>query len=101
MGAYNIKASINKAPSSGRELKATNESLIQILSEVNRSAMSGATLSEDEDLFKKGILDSLTIVQLIVAIEKKYLIKISSRDINYQSFTTLRSIEDLINSKLS
>ena len=82
-------------------MKATNEDLIQILSEVNRNAMSGVALSEDEDLFKKGILDSLTIVQLIVAIEKKYSIKISGRDINYQSFTTLKSIEDLINSKLS
>ena len=82
-------------------MKATNESLIQILSEVNRASSHGIELGMDEDLFKKGILDSLTIVQLIVAIEKKYSIKISGRDINYQSFTTLRSIEDLINSKLS
>lgn len=82
-------------------MKVTKENLIQILSEVNRNAMSGVVLNEDEDLFKKGVLDSLTVVQLIVALEKKFTIKISGKDINYQSFTTLKSIEDLINSKLS
>ena len=76
------------------------EEIINILLTVNRSAVQSRELKPDDDLFKLGIIDSLTIVQVIVAIEKKYTIKISSKDINYNSFTTIESIEKLLSTKL-
>ena len=46
----------------------------------------------DENLFEKGYLDSLRVIDLICYIEKKTKKKISPKKINQQSFNTLRKI---------
>lgn len=81
-------------------MEHTLETLKQIIHEIN-PAFSKENLSLHDNLFTSGVLDSLTVVQLIVAIEKKFGIKISSKDINYQSFTTMDSILNLVVSKKS
>ena len=75
--------------------------LVSIIYEVNKNAISTKPLGPLDDLFKSGILDSLTIVQLIVSIEKKFQIKISSKDINFESFSTINNIEELVQKKLT
>jgi acyl carrier protein len=57
-------------------------------------------LDSDTNLFKSGYFDSLNVVQFIVAIEKKFKIKISKNEIKYSSFETLSGVEDLIKEKI-
>lgn len=74
--------------------------LLSILSDINKDGVNGKTINPTDDLFKLGVLDSLTIVQLIVALEKKFKIKISSKDISFDSFSNLNNMEKLIQNKL-
>lgn len=82
-------------------MSVKSEDLFKILAEVNSKGAIKSTISDDDDLFKLGALDSMAVVQFILAIEKKYSIKISKKDINFNSFTTINNIKSLISSKIS
>lgn len=72
----------------------------KILAEVNAKGARNKPLNEDEDLFKAGVLDSMAVVQFILALEKKYSIKIGKKDINLNNFSNIKNIKELIVSKM-
>ena len=76
------------------------EEILTVLSSVSHIDTARLSLNSDTNLFKAGYFDSLTVVQFIVAIEKKFKIKISKNEIKYTSFETLAGIEDLIKEKI-
>lgn len=78
-----------------------SEDLHQILEEVNSKGVLKKEISDEDDLFKIGVLDSMAVVQFILAIEKKYSIKITKKDISFNTFSSLKKIKSLISSKLS
>lgn len=49
-------------------------------------------LSDDDDLFKSGFVDSLFSLQLIVFLEKNFKIKISNKEIKEENFKTVNNI---------
>lgn len=73
--------------------------LKQLIHEINSNKDLLKTLNEEDDLFKVGALDSMSVVQFILSIEKKYSIKISKKDISFNSFSSLKNIKTLILSK--
>lgn len=77
------------------------EDLHQLLAEVNAKGALRPNISEDEDLFKLGALDSMAVVQFILAIEKKYSIKIAKKDISFNTFSNLKNVRALISSKIA
>jgi acyl carrier protein len=59
------------------------------------------TISSDkEELVESGILNSITITELAVEIEKKFAISVSFMEINKENFTDLSAIKKLVQTKL-
>lgn len=73
--------------------------IVEVLKEINPSRVDESAINSSENLFEMGVLDSLTTVQVIIGLEKKFGLKISKNDIKYESFTTIEEIEKMINSK--
>ena len=60
-------------------------------------ALSGAAegLSEDDDLFERG-LNSFGSVQLMLALEERYNIEFPDHLLSRRSFSTIRTIRDVV-----
>ena len=61
--------------------------------------LSFQKVKDDEALVSSNLLDSITIVDLVVAIEQKFKIHISSKDINKENFDTINQIALFIKTK--
>ena len=80
-------------------MEVRSEDLYHLLEELNSKGALQKTIADHEDLFKIGALDSMAVVQFILAIEKRYKIKIGKKDISFNSFSNLANIKSLIESK--
>ena len=49
-------------------------------------------LADDEDLFKKGYVNSLFALQLVMFLESTFKIKIKNKDIKEDNFRTINNI---------
>lgn len=58
-------------------------------------------LQDDEDLFAKGVVNSLFAMQLVLFIEKEFGVKVENSDINLNTFRTIASITALVEKKLA
>ncbi len=54
----------------------------------------------DESLVGSGILDSLTLLQLIAFLEEQYQVKFEDQDINPEYFRSINAIKTFIEQKL-
>ena len=52
--------------------------------------------SADEELVEKGVLTSITMVELAVALERELAISISFMEINKDNFKSVNTIKDLL-----
>ena len=57
------------------------------------------SLTDDENLFFKGALDSLTLIQFVLLIEDEYKIRIENSDINYEQFKSFSLIAQKLREK--
>ena len=55
-----------------------------------------AQLSEDEDLLSAGILDSLSILQLVAFMEKTFGINVPDEDVVFENFNSLKTMVDYL-----
>lgn len=58
------------------------------------------TVKFEEDLIDSGLLDSLSLVQLMVALEEEFDIRIEPEDLDFEDYRSVRSITEMI-SRLS
>lgn len=58
------------------------------------------TVTFEEDLIDSGLLDSLSIVQLMVALEEEFDIRIEPEDLDFEDYRSVSSMTDMI-SRLS
>ena len=49
-----------------------------------------------DDLFKSGVLDSFTLVDLVAVLEEHYGMKIPDGDVNAANFQTIQDIENYV-----
>ncbi len=56
-------------------------------------------LTDDTQLFTQGILDSISVLQFTVFIEKRFGIKLQGRDLNRRSLDTVAAAARLVLSK--
>jgi acyl carrier protein len=57
------------------------------------------SITADEDLIKRGIVDSLGVAQLVEFCESRYGIRVSDADLVPGNFRTLRELADFIDRK--
>ena len=69
--------------------------IIQLIRSLNPSAQ----VSENTQLLKEGILDSLSIMNLAIQIKEQFHIEINIFDITPENFATAEAIAELINRK--
>ncbi|WP_026475898.1 acyl carrier protein [Alkaliphilus transvaalensis] len=58
-------------------------------------------LSDDEDIFQLGQINSLFAFQLIMFIEKEFSIMVDNSDLDIDNFKSINGITDFIESKLA
>lgn len=58
-------------------------------------------LKSAENLFSAGAVDSLILIQFVLAIEDEFKIRLSNEDINYDQFQSLEKIAALLAGKYS
>ena len=68
------------------------ETILQFFQEKGK----GAGLQYDTDLFGGGFVNSLFAFEIVVFLEKKFQVKIKSREINQDNFRSIDSIAALI-----
>lgn len=53
-------------------------------------------LTEEDNLFAKGALDSLILIQYVLAIEDHFKIRFANEKITYENFTNFKTISQLL-----
>jgi len=69
-----------------------------IKTDLARGKITG-TLGSSDDLIESEILDSLGIMKLILFLESNYAVKISDDDLTLENFSSIMSINSLIEKK--
>lgn len=57
-------------------------------------------LESQQPIFSAGLLDSMDVLRLIIALEKEYSIKISAFDVSIETFDSLERITQFLTSQL-
>lgn len=55
------------------------------------------TIAFEEDLVDTGLLDSLSLVQLMVALEDEFDIRIEPEDLDFDDYRSVKSMTEMIN----
>jgi acyl carrier protein len=63
---------------------------------IQKTISGKKNLKKDVDLIKSGFLDSFSVLILIADLEKEFKIKISLKNFNIKSISTIKQIEKLI-----
>ena len=56
-------------------------------------------LSDDEDIFALGFINSLFAMQLVMFVEKEFGVAIDNEDLEIDNFRSINAIVDLVESK--
>lgn len=59
------------------------------------------TAAEMDDLFALGALDSLVVVQYVIALEDEFGVQFRNSEINYKHFKSFRAIAEILTAKIS
>lgn len=54
------------------------------------------TVEFEEDLIDSGVLDSLSLVQLMVALEEEFNIRIEPEDLDFEDYRSVESITEML-----
>jgi acyl carrier protein len=66
------------------------------LQDLFRRVLSIEVSSADTDLIERGLLDSLALVELLVAIEREFGIEVNVADLEIETFRSIATISDFI-----
>ncbi len=53
-------------------------------------------LKPSDNLFERGVLDSLMLIQFVIAIENAFQMRIPNQEINYENFSSIEAVESLL-----
>jgi acyl carrier protein len=82
-----------------------HQSMEQVIREyVNREVLAGLELppiKDDTQLVESGVLDSLSILRLVLFIEERYSLKIAPDEVVSENFETVEAICKFVRSKIT
>ena len=69
-----------------------------IIEQLNLDGMSPDDIGDEDPLFGEGLgLDSVDALELVVALEKEYAVKIEGEDATREAFTSVATLADFVN----
>ena len=78
----------------------TPEQRLQTIKTILEDLIKEQDVDPDEKLLESGKLTSLTSMNLLIAIEDHFHLKIPNQQLNRKNFSTLRTISDLVEALL-
>lgn len=76
------------------------KAIIEVLNKGNFGVKMPANFPPGEDLFAQGVIDSFGIIHFVVALQKRFDIKIKDRDVHPGNFETIEKITVFICTKM-
>ena len=61
---------------------------------------SNVEFSDDDNIFRKGFVDSLFAVQLVAYLEQEFRIKVTNKDLNINNFHSVSKMVSFVERKL-
>ncbi|MEK4836639.1 acyl carrier protein [Bacillus sp. FSL L8-0152] len=58
-------------------------------------------ISDDDDIFSLGYVNSLFAMQLVMFVEKEFSIKIENSDLDLENFRSINAITEMVNKKIA
>ncbi|EPC8410310.1 MULTISPECIES: acyl carrier protein [Bacillus cereus group] len=58
-------------------------------------------ISDDDDIFALGYVNSLFAMQLVMFVEKEFSIKIENSDLDLENFRSINAITEMVNKKIA
>ena len=77
-----------------------NEIKTGVTAYLRQSITSGAVFTDTDDIFERGIVNSLFAMQLVTFIELKFGIQVENEDLEITNFNTIENITGFIHRKL-
>jgi acyl carrier protein len=87
--------------SNTHELTPVQQELYEFIVSELVSGQGSDAITADEDLIKRGIVDSLGVQQLVDFCESRYRIRVADADLVPENFQTLRQLADFVDRKQS
>jgi acyl carrier protein len=76
----------------------------QLVPEIQKLCLNKLAIrvgSEEQDLFAAGLLDSMSLVQLIIELEQHFKVELPMDELEIASFRSVREMADMIASRQS
>lgn len=74
-----------------------NNSIRTSVTSVVCKTLTIESIAFEEDLFDSGLLDSLSMVQLMVALEEEFGIRIEPEDLDFEDYKSVKSMTEMVN----
>jgi acyl carrier protein len=65
------------------------------------SLLSGTDIADDDDLLLSGLLDSMSVMRLVLHLETEFRIKIPPEDVVIEHFTSVETITAYLEGKMA
>jgi acyl carrier protein len=85
--------------SNSQELTPVQQEIYEFIVSELVSGQGPDAITPDEDLIKRGIVDSLGVQQLVDFCESRYRIRVADADLVPENFQTLRQLADFVDRK--
>ena len=85
--------------SNSQELTPVQQEIYEFIVSELVSGQGPDAITADEDLIKRGIVDSLGVQQLVDFCESRYRIRVADADLVPENFQTLRQLADFVDRK--
>jgi methoxymalonate biosynthesis acyl carrier protein len=69
---------------------------INVIRQFVHSNLNGAEISDREDIFASGYVNSLFVVQLVMFVEQTFGIQVVGDDLDIRNFQTIEDIDRLV-----
>jgi acyl carrier protein len=83
------------------DMQVASESIVKadIKEFLQKRLGSEVHFTDEDDIFKLGLVNSLFALELVVFLENKFGIKVENGDLDLKNFSTLNNLEGFIQSK--
>ncbi|MDT0467507.1 acyl carrier protein [Streptomyces gibsoniae] len=63
--------------------------------------VSESAVGDDEDIFERGLVRSMFVMQLVLFVEQEFGVSITGEDLQFDNFRTVDRIDELVSRKLA